>query len=418
MLTLNHQISASGYPVYHVQMKDSSVCEAHVVVNCGSAHEDADSWGVAHILEHLCFQGTPTKNKHQVSREQSLVGSFNAYTNQFNTVYHFDALNEDFDKGFQLLKEAVFDSCYPEKEFEKEKSVIIEEWRMCDNYPTEHFFDYLTDKCYGAVEGHPIIGTEESIRSMNPEKLHRFRNKWYGKSNIFIVVVGNLEFAKVMETVNKILPPAPDVEMTPTCLNQFLATDPKYTFETSRFEQAAFGLVGKWPSAKFVMENGFVAIFFLSALSKYMHEYIRDDLGLCYGVWSHRFRHFDNGNFIIYMLTNNGYLGKIEKELENLFAKVKSEGFPDEVYEISKKQLTYNQVKTLDHAGGVAASVVAGVNSSRIPDWYLNEGCKGLDPAWLKGTAAALTQFDLKEFANTWLGDFTKFEMVSTKKSD
>lgn len=416
MLTLNHEISASGYPVYHVQMKDSSVCEAHVVVNCGSAHEDADSWGVAHFLEHLCFQGTPTKNKHQVSREQSLVGSFNAYTNQFNTVYHFDSLNEDFDRGFQLLKEAVFDSCYPEKEFEKEKSVIIEEWRMYDNYPTEHFFDYVTDKCYGAVEGHPIIGTEESIRSMNPEKLHRFRNKWYGKSNIFIVVVGNLEFAKVMETVNRILPPAPDVETTPTCLNQFLATDPKYTFETSRFEQAAFGLVGLWPSPTIVMEKNYVANFFSSALSKYMYEYIRDDLGLCYGVWTSRFRHFDNANFIISMLTNNGYLEKAEKELENLFAKVKSEGFPDEVYEISKKQLTYNQVKTLDHAGGVAASVVSGVNSSRIPDWYLNEGYKGLDPAWLKAAAAKLTQADLKEFANDWLGGFTKFAMVSTKK--
>jgi hypothetical protein len=74
-------------------------------------------------------------------------------------------------------------------------------------------------------------------------------------------------------------------------------------------------------------------------------------------------------------------------------------------------------VKVLDHASGVASSVVYGVNSSKIPNWYLNEGSKGLDPTWLKAVAVKLTQDDLKEFANNWLGNFTKFAMVSTKKS-
>lgn len=412
---LNYRVSASGYPVYHVQMKDASCCEAQIVANCGSSHEEDDSWGVAHFLEHMCFQGTPTKNKHQVSREQSLVGSYNAYTSQFNTVYHFDALNEDFERGFTLLKEAVFDSCYPEKEFEKEKSVIVEEWRMYDNYPSEHFFDYVTNKCYGPAEGHPVIGTEESIKGMNPEKLHRFRNKWYGKNNVFIVVVGNLEFDKVMEIVNKTLPPAPEVETSPLCLSTFHANEPKYRFETDRFEQAAFGLVGRWPSSKTIMENWYVANFFSSALSKYMYEYIRDDLGLCYGVWGYRHRHFDNANNVMFMLTNNGYLEKAETELQNLFEKVKSEGFPDELFEISKKQLTYHQVKMLDNVHGVAHSIVAGVNGSVDRNWFMDQGQKSLDPAWLKQAAARLSQNDLREFANSWLNDFTKFAMVSTK---
>lgn len=415
-MQVNYRVSASGYPVYHVQMNDASVCEAHIVVNCGSAHEDADSWGVAHFLEHLCFQGTPTKNKHQVSREMALIGAYNAYTNQFNTVYHFDSLNEDFENGFSLLKEAVFDSCYPEKEFEKEKSVIIEEWRMYDNYPSEHFSDYVIDKCFGANEGHPIIGVEESIRGMNPEKLHRFRNKWYGKNNIFVVIVGNLDFEKVMEVVDKTLPPAPEVETSPVCLNDFLADQPKYIFETDRFEQASFGMVRKWIPPKDVYKNRYIASFFSSALSKYMYEYIRDDLGLCYGVWGSRFRHFDNSNFMISMLTNNGYLEKAETELENLFAKIKSEGFPNEIFEIAKKSLTYNQVKTLDSVSGIAGSVVNGVLGSVDKDWFLTEGQKGMDPVWLKSVAAQLTQADLKEFANIWLGDFTKFAMVSTKK--
>jgi predicted Zn-dependent peptidase len=419
IMQVNHRVSDSGYPVYHVQKTDASVCEVHIVVNCGSAHEEADSWGVAHFLEHLCFQGTPTKDKHQVSREQSLVGSYNAYTSQFNTVYHFNSLNEDFERGFELLKEAVFDSCFPEKEFEKEKSVIIEEWRMYDNYPEEHFSDYILEKCFGSVEGHPIIGTEESIRGMNPEKLHRFRNKWYGKNNIFIVVVGNLYFEDVMKVVDKSLPPIlllPQSQTSPVCLNNFFADQPKYTFETDRFEQAAFGMVHKWPSSKDIYNNRFIARFFSSALSKYMYEYIRDDLGLCYGVGISRFNHFDNANCIISMLTNNDYLEKAEIELNNLFDKIKSQGFPDEIFEIAKKRLTYSQVKTLDSVSGIANSLVNGVLGSSDEDWFLKEGYKGMDPAWLKSAAAQLTQDDLKQFANDWLNGFTKFAMVSTKK--
>lgn len=412
---INFHVSQSGYPVYHCQMKGSTTCEAHVVVNAGSSHEDSDSWGVAHFLEHLCFQGTPNKDKHQVSREQSLVGQFNAYTSQFNTVYHFNALNEDFERGFTLLKEAVFDSNYPEKEFEKEKSVIVEEWRMYDNYPSEHFSDFLTDKCFGPDEGHPIIGTEESIRGMNPEKLRRFRDKWYGKKNISIVVVGDLDFEQVMDVIDRILPPAREVELSPSRLNSFFATEPKYKFEQSRFDQASFGLVSKWPSTKEIYANRFIASFFSSALSKYLYEYIRDDLGLCYGVWAYRFRHLDNSTNILSMLTSNDHLEKAEIEINSLFQRVKADGFPDEIFEISKKQLTYNQIKVLESVYGVAGSIVGGINGSGDKNWFMDEGYKTLDPAWMKSAAAQLTQVDLKTFANEWLKDFTQFTMVSTK---
>lgn len=412
---VNYGVCAAGYPVYHVEMKDASICEASIVANCGSSHEEEDSWGVAHFLEHMCFQGTPTKNKHQVGREQALVGQYNAYTSQFNTVYHFNALAEDFEKGLVLLKEAVFDSSYPEQEFAKETNVIIEEWRMYDNYPTEHFFDFITEKCFGKEEGHAIIGTEESIRSMNPEKLHRFRNKWYGKENLAIVVVGNIDFHRVMDALNHYLPPGSEVEKSPPRLTKFCATEPKYTFETDRFEQAAFGLMMKWPSSRESYANRYISSFFSSALSKYMFEYIRDDLGLCYGVWTSRFHHFDRNHVILSMLTNNGYLEKAETELENLFERIKKEGFPDELFEISKKQLTYNQVKTLESVHGVAHSVINGIGGCEDRRWFLDTGCKSLDPTWLKSVAAELTQHDLKEFANKWLHGYTKFSMVSTK---
>lgn len=412
---LNHSVSESGLPVFHIQMPDAAICKVMIVANCGSSQEENDSWGVAHFLEHLCFQGTPTKNKHQVSREQALVGSYNAYTNYFNTAYHFDSLNEDFERGLTLLKEAVFDSNFPEQEFEKEKNVIVEEWRMYDNYPTEHFWDFIAEKCFGDTEGHPIIGTEESIRSMNPEKLHRFRNKWYGRQNMFVVVVGNLDFERVMKAVNEILPAALSVEKVSLCLNDLLTSSDRHSLETDRFEQAAFGLVQKWVSAQQNMERNYIPSFFVYALNKYMYEYIRDDLGLCYGVSVSGFGHYENNYSVISMLTNNGYLEKAETELINLFNRIKSEGFPPELFEICKKQYLYNKIKGLQSVGGVASTIVSGVSASSDPNWFVNEGHKAMDIDAIKKCAASLKPSNLQDFAQSHLSDGLKFTMVSTK---
>jgi predicted Zn-dependent peptidase len=396
-------------------MPDSAICKVILVANCGSAQEDQDSWGVAHFLEHCCFQGTPLKNKHQISRDQALVGSFNASTNYFATTYHFDALNEDFEKGLMLLKEAVFDSNFPEQEFEKEKSVIIEEWRMYDNYPTEFFWNFVAKKCFGTTETHPIIGTEQSIRDMSPEKLHRYRNKWYGQQNMGLIIVGNLKFTHVMDAVNKILPQIPQVQKTGTCLNSLLNEEKRYAFETSRFEQAAFGHVQKWISLKENIEQKFVPTFFMYALNKYLYEHIRDDLGLCYGVSISGFSHYENNHAIISMLTSNEHLEKAEEELVKLFNKVKENGFPDELFEICKKQYIYSKIKGLQNVHGVANTVMAGIELSIDNAWFVEQHQKLMNINLIKECAENLKPSNLQEFAQKHLEDGIKFVMSSTK---
>lgn len=412
---LNVKELDSGIVLYHFDMPNAAICKVMIGTNCGSSHETADSWGVAHFLEHLCFQGTALKNKHQVSREQALVGSYNAYTNYFETVYHFDSLNEDFERGLTLLKEAVFDSNFPEAEFEKEKSVIVEEWRMYDNQPSEGFWNFITDKCFGKNEGHPIIGTEQSIMEMNPEKLHRFRNKWYGKENMFVVVVGNLKFDRVVSAFNSILPSINSVEKTNLCLGSLECDTDKYTYQTDRFEQAAYGLVLKDLSQKEKFEKSCAPHFFDYALNKYLYEYIRDDLGLCYGVSIGNFEHFENSYSIISLLTNNRYLPKVELEMKNIFEKIKNEGFPQELFEICKKQLLYNNVKKLQTVQGVAGTIVGWITTTSDQDWFIENGPKMLDVQVVKEFADKLTPKALQEIAIQKLDNMVRFEMVSTK---
>lgn len=411
---MEHFISRSGYPVFYYRLKGALTCQVQIVAKCGSAHEDSDSWGVAHFLEHMCFQGTKDKDKHQISREMALLGNANAYTNYYNTSYYIECLLEDFSKALSSVKEAVFDSCFPEKEFEKEKSVIVEEWRMYDNYPSEAFYDYVNRTCFGDEKAHPIIGTHDSIVSMNPEKLHRFRDKWYGKQNIFVVIVGDLDLEKVKSVVDESLPETPDVERSNNEL-KFYATEERYSFETERFDQSVFGIVGNWPSAYKSYENNLIPRFFCDALSKYMYEHIRDDLGLCYGVSADKTGTKDNSKIMISLLTNNKYIEKAEKELNRLFDKIKSEGFPYQIYEITKKHSKFNQVKVLDSVQGISSTIVNGIIACDY-DWMLDKGANLLSSDWMRATADRLTEKDLKDFANEWLGEFTKFSMLTKDK--
>jgi predicted Zn-dependent peptidase len=419
MTSINYAISASGYPVFHYQKADSLICHAQITANVGSAHEDPDSYGAAHFLEHLCFQGTPSKNKHQISREMDLLGSFNAGTNYFCTSYYFEALCDNFDPAFKILKESVFDSNYPEHEFEKESRVIVEEWRMYDNYPSETFNNYTLDKCYGYQEGHPIIGTEESIRAMTPEKIHRFRNRWYGRQNMYVLIVNNLSFEDTLKIVDKYLPASREVETAPVCLSS-LKTTGIHSFETDRFDQAIYGIVQPWASLVENFERGYKPYFTIKALNKHLYEKIRDDLGLCYGVSTSKITNYNNSYLFVTMLTNKDYLAKAQEELFKSFEEVKSNGFPEELFRIAKNKAMFQQLKAIQDIGGISSTMNSLIYSCKDIDWILNVAELTLDPNYLKKKADELELEDLQRYAVEHLASkqsCLEFSMVPVKKN-
>lgn len=416
---INYAVSASGYPVFHAQKADSLICHAQITVNVGSAHEDPDSYGVAHFLEHLCFQGTPTKNKHQISREMDLLGNYNAGTGYFGTSYYFDALCENFEPGFRVLKESVFDSNYPEYEFEKESRVIVEEWRMYDNYPSETFNNFTLDKCYGYQEGHPIIGTEDSIKAMTPEKLHRFRNRWYGRQNMYILIVNNLSFENTLKIVDKYLPVSREVEVATDCLTS-LKTTGIHSFETNRFDQAIYGIVQPWIGLIENFNSGYKPYFTLKALNKHLYEKIRDDLGLCYGVSTSKMTHYDRAYLFTTMLTSKDYLQKAQDELFKEFDHVKTNGFPDELFRIAKNKAMFSQLKGMQDIGGISSVLNSLVSSTKDIDWILNTGKLTLDSNYLKQKADELKIEDLQDYAVKHLSskeNCVEFSMIPVKKN-
>lgn len=180
--------------------------------------------GLAHFLEHMCFNGTknfPGKGilNYLESIGASFGGNVNASTGVEHTIY---LLN-----NIPLVNDTVVDSCIlimhdyshfvlcePE-EIDAERGVIIEEKRTRNTASwrnNEKYFDALFKGTKYADGLRMLIGSEENLRNFKPEDLTSFYHKWYTPNNQALIVVGDINVDEVEAKIQKIFADIPAEE--------------------------------------------------------------------------------------------------------------------------------------------------------------------------------------------------------------
>jgi zinc protease len=192
--------------------KPDDIVELRMVVNTGSVMEDDDQLGLAHFLEHMAFNGTKSFEKNDiVSYLQSIGVEFgadlNAYTSFDETVYILPIPSENFeniDKGFQILKEMIFDMTLHPEDIDAERGVVIEEYRTSLGAQWRMIKKYLPEMMYGSKYAERLpIGTKESLETFTYESLRRFYKDWYRPDLMALIVVGDIEVRTMKELVAK-----------------------------------------------------------------------------------------------------------------------------------------------------------------------------------------------------------------------
>lgn len=405
---INFAITKNGIPILFYYKKDSKTCNANIIFKVGSSHEDQDSRGVAHFLEHMNFQGTSSKDKHQINREMSSVGAFNAYTGLYQTCFYFNTINDNFDKSFDILSELVFDSVYPENDFEKEKSVIIEEWRTYDNIPSQFYYEQLEKHFFN---NYSIIGDQDSILNMSIEKLLRFKNKWYGSNNIIIVIAGNLNFKHIINIINNNLSKY-DIGIKNSANNFIEFNNKDSIFVSEKYKQTIFGLMKPWYSFDEVFNSGYIKSFLKSALNVLFYEKIRDDLGLCYSFNSNNINHLNKSYISWYALTNSCNVNKMRDEVNAIFNDVKKNGFSQEIIDVIKFKFLYRHMNTFDNINGYTSLFNELLSYTDDIAYILEKYNYIIDDKFSKKLVDDLTNDKLVEIANLGLNDFNEFTMI------
>ncbi len=186
--------------------------ELRLVVNAGSILEDDDQQGLAHFVEHMAFNGTKNFEKHQLVDYLESIGmkfgpEINAYTSFDETVYMLQISTDSveiMDKAFQILADWSCNISFNSDEIEKERDVIIEEWRQGRGAEArmrdKHFPVLFKDSQYAK---RLVIGKKEIIESCSPERLIQFYKDWYRPDLISIVAVGDFEPEQITQLIRE-----------------------------------------------------------------------------------------------------------------------------------------------------------------------------------------------------------------------
>ena len=186
--------------------------ELRLVVDAGSALEDEDQRGLAHYLEHMAFNGTEGFAKQEIVGYLESIGmrfgpEVNAYTSFDETVYRLTVPTEEaqiVETAVRILEEWAHRMTIDPEEVERERGVIIEEWRrgrgaearMADlQYPVLFHGSRYAERL--------PIGLLPVIEAADAPTLRRFYTDWYRPELMAVVAVGDADPVWIEELIRR-----------------------------------------------------------------------------------------------------------------------------------------------------------------------------------------------------------------------
>ncbi|EKD82965.1 MAG: hypothetical protein ACD_39C00975G0002, partial [uncultured bacterium] len=203
----------NGLKVFIKPVHSSPVVALNIWIKVGSANEEPGEEGYSHLIEHMMFKGTPTYPYGALDNEIKKMGAQqNAFTANDYTSYYLVGASQYFDKMMQLQADAVLNSSFDEAELKKESQVVIEELRMSLDNPSNRIVQLIMEEAFQLHPyRHPIVGYLKNLEEITRDKLYAYYKKFYVPSNMWVVIVGDVQLDQALESVRKYMGAAPRV---------------------------------------------------------------------------------------------------------------------------------------------------------------------------------------------------------------
>ena len=193
-------------------VKPEKKVQLRLAINAGSILEDADQQGLAHMMEHMNFNGSTHFPKNElVSYLQSIGVQFgadlNAYTGFDETVYILPIPTDDslkVDKGFTILEDWAGNATLSVEEIDKERGVVLEESRLGKGANERMRNKYFPLLLNGSKYSERLpIGKDSILKNFKAESLIRFYKTWYRPNLMAVIVVGDIDPAYAEKEIIK-----------------------------------------------------------------------------------------------------------------------------------------------------------------------------------------------------------------------
>ena len=331
-----------------------------VWINAGSRIEDEEISGVSHFIEHMLFKGTKNRTSKQIASEiDNLGGQINAFTSKECTCYYVKLLDSHIDIGIDVLSDMILNSKFNEDDLDKERSVIIEELKMYEDSPEDLAYDLLTENIYKHDPlGMNIIGTEESLKRLNREKLLDYFNKYYVPNNSVIAISGNFNFDEIINKIEEKFKvwKKRDVNV------DIKKAEFKSCFLTKNKDIEQVNLAMSLEAVplendKEVYALAVINTVFGGSISSRLFQKIREEKGLVYSIYSSQSLYRKCGELGIFASMSNEHLKEVYESIIEEIKIMKKYYLTDQEIKESKEQLKGSYILGLESTSSRMMSI-------------------------------------------------------------
>jgi zinc protease len=199
---LKYYIRQNNEPQKRVEMR--------LAINAGSVLEEDNQQGLAHFVEHMAFNGTRHFPKHKLINYLESIGmqfgaDLNAYTGFDDTVYMLQVPTDSavvIDTALQILADWANGLLFDSLEVEKERGVIVEEWRLGRGANARLFNRHFPVLFHRSRYAERLpIGKKEIIETAPVGRLRQFYTDWYRPDLMAVIVVGDIDVVEIEQKI-------------------------------------------------------------------------------------------------------------------------------------------------------------------------------------------------------------------------
>lgn len=303
-----------------------------IVVHAGSLDDIIP--GSVHFTEHMVFNGTKNRTEKQITKESRLAAAhINASTGHTLTVFESSPLGENVFAPLDIFLDMLFNPTI--QNFEREKHIILNELMRDENgHPKDCVHCQLNNLVKELWNNHPvyrpIIGTKESIQSIEPHHIEDVLKRLYTSDNVVISVAGKCKPDEIIRYVEKATINVKE-QRKKTPLLPFKYSPTVKVEQSQKADLTVLYFVTDAPSER--DKAGLCTVSLInSALGPRLMSVIRTDNGLAYGANSNFDPEDSRGQFLIGTQVDDTQSLQVSRMLLDETEKMKKEGLTDEEF--------------------------------------------------------------------------------------
>lgn len=356
--------------------KPGEIFSFNLAFRLGSLYEDENNNGISHFIEHMVFKSNKFKTTKEINNIVELSAcELNAYTDNNHTVYTGSGLKNELLNLLAILNEMVRYPLFLDEEIEKERNVILTEYKMGLDDSEELTYRELSKKAYKKSKlKYSVIGEKKNIENFKKEDIKVFFKKYYRPNNSKLVIVSSYNHSFVKNNVKNIFNTweSQDIDnYSPKFEKNIKGIHEKNNIR----HQSSIGMLYSFN----LNENEELALKILNykfgvSTNSILYKNLREEKALVYDIYSDI--DLTDGIKNLYLYTQcsskdiDEVLAEIHKSVENI---KKGKSVSDDDITVMKKAMKYSIYEILDNTVSLSSLITELALEDKSPDNFINE---------------------------------------------